>query len=189
MLSNLVVIAYFNNSEGNIKQMKKISKKVLILVAVLSVFLNVFFVFHYFQEKKREKYELINAVENISHHINQAAGSLTSIDVNDPANKNHIVGATRDIAKSQGWIQAYASDMPRNLVSWIGGIEGGLGNGAYGIDEGGFRSTVQALENFQEGYNEEIYSVNVGQNPKEALKVMEDVLNSKEHMGDNYINK
>lgn len=168
--------------------MKK-PKKALILVAVLSIFLNIFFVFHYYQEQNRKKTDLINAVENISIYINQVVSRLTSIDVNDPDNKNHIIGATRDIAKIQGWIQAYASEMPQNLVSWIGGIEVGLSNGAYGIGEEGFSKTVQALESFYEGYNEEIYSVNVGQNPKEALKVIEDVLSSKEYMGDNYINK
>lgn len=169
--------------------MRKARKRILISIMLLSIFLNVFFGFYYYQEQKKKKNDLINAVRYITVHINQAADRLTLIEESHPDNRNHIIGATRDIAVSKGWIEAYAKDMPRNLVSWIGGIEVGLGNGAYGIDEEGFKMTVHDLLNFNDGYLKETNSINIDENPEETLKIIEDVLSNKKYMGNNYMNK
>src|SRR5690625_827133 len=167
--------------------MTKTSKKILILVTVLSLCLNAFFAIQYYQEQVKKRNNLIDATERVSVRISDASDRLTTIDKDSPDYENHIIGAARDIAIRKGWIEAYAEDMPRNLVSWIGGIEVGLSNGAYGIDENGFKHTVQDLKNFTDGYYKESESLN--QDPEETLKIMEDVLSSKKYMGDNYIKK
>lgn len=170
-------------------KVKKTLTKVFILVTILSVLINIFFTFHYYQEYNNKKYDLRDKVERISIQIHDAASRLTSIDANHPDNKYHIIAAMRDITESRLQIESRVEDMSRNLVSWIGGIEGGLSNGAYGIDEEGFKITVQNLKNFSEGYYEETKSINISQNALETLKIMENVLSSKKYMGDNYIIK
>lgn len=167
--------------------MKKTSKRILISVAVLSICVNAFFAIHYYQEQDKKKNNLIDAVEYIVLHINDASDELTTVDKDSSNYEKHIIGAARSISVSKGWIEAYEDEMPRNLISWIGGIEVGLNNGAYDIDDGGFKSTVQDLENFTEGFFKE--SESITQDPVETLKEIEYVLSSKEYMGNNYIKK
>lgn len=164
-------------------------RKLLISVGILSVLLNVLFVFHLYQEKNRKQADLIDAVEIVLFSIDNAVDQLNSIDKSQPDYNNHIIAAMRDISESKSWIEAYSIHMPQNLKSWIGGIEVGLSNGAYGIDEEGFNQAKQDIKNFYEGYNEEAKSINIKQNPVEVLEKMEDVLSSQKYMGENYVNK
>lgn len=159
------------------------------IVLALSILLNMFFAFHYYQEQKKDKGNLAYATELILRHMDSASDRLTTNDEEHPDYRNNIIGATRDIATSQGWITAYGDNMPQNLMSWIGGVEVGLGNGAYEIDEEGFENAVRELEDFIDGYHKEAGTINPGQDPVKALKKMEDVISSKKYMGDNFIYK
>lgn len=169
--------------------MNKIRKRVLIIIMALSISLNMFFVYDHYQEQNRKKYELTDAVDQVIFYINQATNRLTGIRENDPDFNRFLIEAIRDIATSKGWIRAYAPDMPPNLVSWIGGIEVGLPYGSNGIDDEIFNSTVQSLENFNNGLIVEIHSMDLSHNPVERVKVIENVLSSKKYMGEHYVTK
>src|SRR5699024_4642723 len=126
--------------------MKERLQKIAIPIMFFSLLLNVLFVFFYLQEQNRNKHELADAVDQIILNIDGAADQLSVIDESQPDYENHIIAALRDIGRSESLIRAHETDMPQNLVSWIGGIEHGLANGAYhGIDEDGFQSSVKDI--------------------------------------------
>lgn len=157
----------------------------MIFVIVLSVILNLFFFYQSLQEKSRKKDDLTNATRLITSYISSASDRLMLIDNEDDANKQNLMtGALSDIAQSVGWIEAYASEMPGNLVSWIGGIHIGLMN--YGIDKAGSEEATEDLIHFSNGYEQEI---DTRTDPYQMLETMEDVLSSKEYMGDRRIGK
>lgn len=166
--------------------MGKLSKKVLFGVAAISIALNLAFAINYFLTQKEKKYDLIQAVDRILSSIDYASSLLNDGDEKDPDYEKNISLAAMNISASRGWIEAQEKDMPRNLVSWIGGVELGLRNGVHGIDEEGFQSTVQDLKNFMDGYKRESENLHVS-DYKERLEKIEDVLGSQEYMGDYYI--
>ncbi|WP_430786950.1 hypothetical protein VBD025_15165 [Virgibacillus flavescens] len=169
--------------------MKKIQSRVLFFVMALSILLNVFFVFLYYQEQDRKKDDLLYAVENVSRHMNHAAERLTAMDEGNPDNRNLIIDALRGVAISEGWIRANETVMPQNLASWIGGMKVGLSSGAFAIGKAELKSTAQDIINFNNGYHKEIKSINSNDDPYKLLEIMEDVLSSKKYMGDNFIYK
>ncbi|WP_186668038.1 hypothetical protein [Sporosarcina sp. BP05] len=166
--------------------MDKLSKKVLFGVAAISIALNLAFAINYFLTQKEKKYDLIQAVDRILSSIDYASSLLNDGDEKDPDYEKNIKLAAMNIAASRGWIESQEKDMPRNLVSWIGGVELGLRNGVHGIDEEGFQSTVQDLKNFMDGYKRGSGNLQ-SSDYKEMLEKIEDVLGSQEYMGDHYI--
>lgn len=169
--------------------MEKKSNKIFVLTIVLSISLNLIFAINYFVVTQNEKNDLIQTVESILYRI-QYADSLLN-DGNDSASdyETRIILATFEITKSRSLVDTHAKDLPRNFVSWIGGVELGLRNGALGVNESGFRRTVQDLKNFNDGLEKESKNLHIGQNHVEVLKVIEDVLSSYEYMGDNFMSK
>jgi hypothetical protein len=167
----------------------KKSKKILILTIVLSISLNLIFAINYFVEKQNKKIELIQAVESILNRIHYADSLLNDGDDSAPNYETWIMLAAFEITKSRSLVDTHEKDLPRNFVSWIGGVELGLRNGALGADESGFRSTVQDLKNFNDGVEKEVQNLHNEKNHTEILKIVEDVLSSQEYMGDNYISK
>ncbi|WP_186674010.1 hypothetical protein [Sporosarcina sp. BP05] len=167
--------------------MEKKSNKILVFTIVLSIFLNLIFAINYFVVKQNKKSDLIQTVQTILYELHNADSLLN--DGNDSTSdyETRIILATLEITKSRSLVDTHAKDLPRNFVSWIGGVELGLSNGALGVDESGFRSSVQDLKNFNDGFEKE--AQNLQQNHTEILKIIEDVLSSQEYMGDNYMSK
>jgi hypothetical protein len=142
-----------------------------------------------FVVKQNKKSDLIQALETILYQVHNADSLLNDGNDSESDYKKRIILATFEIAKSRSLVDTHAKDVPRNFVSWIGGVELGLSNGALGVDENGFKSTIQDLKNFNDGFEKEAQSLHIRQNHTEILKIIEDVLSSQEYMGDNYVSK
>ena len=169
--------------------MRSLPMKLVIPIAALSVCLNIVFIFHHYNHAQKEKEELGSAVYHVMVNINNAVNHLENLDRNHPDYKERLILAQRNFAENRGLIDAHISEMPQNLASWNGGMEVGLGNGIYNINDEGVKETIQDIKNFAKGYHAEYDHVNAQDEPYEALKTIQDVLSSKKYMGDNYINK
>lgn len=137
--------------------------------------------------KQNKKSDLIQALETILYQVHYADSLLNDGNDSESDDKTPRILATFELTKSRSLVDTHAKDLPRNFVSWIGGVELGLSNGAVGVDENGFRSTVQDLKSFNDGLQKEGQNLSVRQNYTEILKIIEDVLGSQKYMGDNYV--
>ncbi len=169
--------------------MKKKSNKILLLTIVVSISLNLLFAINYFAVKQNNMIDFKQSIETILHQIQYADSLLNDGDDRGSDYETRITLASFEITKSRSLVDTYAKELPRNLVSWIGEVELGLRNGAIGVDESGFKSTIQDLRNFNDGFEKEVRNLHNRHNHTEVLEIIEDVLSSQEYMGDNYVNK